>query len=89
MHSSNLKVVSVELDPLPSKHYDTTLSVVVEVEGTDYNLSVSVAGYAPKASRREVERGWNPDWGMDHTESESHLAIAELICEALKKEGTK
>jgi hypothetical protein len=78
-----MKVIDVNLMPLPSKHYSTDVWVTVSVEGHEYSLLVSVAGYAPKASSREIERGWEPDWGMDHTESEAHLDIAQRVVTAL------
>ena len=78
-----MKVIDVSLVHLQGKHYSTDVCVTVSVEGREYNLLVSVAGYAPKASSREKERGWEPDWGMDHTESETHLSIAQTIVDAL------
>jgi hypothetical protein len=78
-----MKVIYVNISPLPSKHYSTDLEVGVLVDGQEHTMVVSIAGYAPHASHREKLKGWEPDWGMDHTESETHLALAHLIANAL------
>ena len=78
-----MRVIDAQLMPLPSKHYSTDVEVTVSVQGHEYSLLVSVAGYAPNASSREKERGWEPDWGMDHTESEAHLDIAKMVVTTL------
>jgi len=78
-----MKIVDVNIRPLASKHYSTDLEVTVLVDGNEYTIMVSIAGYTPHASHREKARGWEPDWGMDHTESETHLALAHLIAHAL------
>lgn len=80
-----MKIKSVSLKELTSKHYSTDICVVVEVDGEDYHFTIQVSGYAPKASRREIAAGWEPDWGMDHVESELHLFLAETISEVLSK----
>lgn len=82
-----MKIVDAKITPLPDKHYSTDVHVTVDVNGELYVLTVSVAGYAPNASKREKERGWEPDWGMDHTEAEAHLYLAQRIVEALKGES--
>ncbi len=74
-----MKVTRVKLEDLPYKHYSTDLYVTVEYEGEDYDFTVSVSGYGPKASQREVERGWKPDWGMDHVESDIHILLAQAV----------
>mgnify|MGYP000701754029 CR=1 FL=1 len=91
-----MKILDVNIKPLPRKHYSTDLIVDVEVEGDDYTLVISIAGYAPKPSIREMAKGWEPDYGMDHVESESHYMIAQQIELALtalsekhKMEGEK
>jgi hypothetical protein len=78
-----MKVVDVNILPLESKHYSTDLSVDVDVDGHIYTMLVSISGYAPRASIREVDRGWEPDWGMDHIESETHFALAHMIASSL------
>lgn len=85
--SDYIKITDANLIPLKSKHYSTDVIVGVDVDGITYNLIVAVSGYAPNASCREKSRGWEPDWGMDHTESESHLFIAQKIINALTGES--
>ena len=79
-----MKVDSVELQPLPNKHYETSL--IVEVEGRTFK--VSICGYGPTPSQREIDNGWQPDHGMDHVESEEHLFLAQKIMEALSNAST-
>ena len=72
-----MKVTKLELAELPSKHYSTDLYVTVENdEEEEYVFTVSISGYGPKPSGREIERGWEPEHGMDHVESEMHLFLA-------------
>ena len=78
-----MKVVDVNILPLDQKHYSTDIGLTVEVDGNNYTLVISVAGYAPNASSREKAKGWIPDWGMDHVESETHLMIAHKIATTL------
>ena len=85
--SDEIKVTSVELQPLVNKHYATEVYVEVSIKGVAFNFRVDVCGYAPTASQREKDRGWEPDWEMDHTESEAHLFLAQKICDML--EGMK
>ena len=74
-----MKIDSVELQPLPSKHYETSL--IVEVEGRPFK--VSICGSGSKPSKREILALWEPEFGMDHVESEEHLFLAQKIMEAL------
>ena len=78
-----MKVLEVYIRPLDSKHYATDVEVKIEVDGKQYTLLVSIAGYAPNPSIREKFRGWEPDWGMDHVESEAHYMVAQSIASAL------
>lgn len=78
-----MKVLNVFIRPLETKHYATDVEVEVEVDGEQYPLVVSIAGYAPKPSIRARLQGWEPDRGMDHVESESHHMIAQLIASTL------
>lgn len=78
-----MEIISAKVLPLPCKHYSTDVDVTVVVEDTDFHFTISVSGFGPNASSREKERGWEPDWGMDHTESEAHLFLAKRIVEAL------
>ena len=80
-----MKITKVDLAVLPLKHYSTDLYVTVESdEGYEYVFTVSISGYGPKPSFRELERGWEPDWGMDHVESDVHLFLAEAARSYLK-----
>jgi hypothetical protein len=78
-------VVDAELEPLPCKHYSTNVTVTVKLYGDDYTFNIGISGYGPVASEREVAQGWEPEWGMDHTESVTHLALAKTIISALKE----
>ncbi len=74
-----MKITKVELQELPSKHYSTDLLIPVNQDDDDYVFTVSVAGYGPKPSHREIKRGWEPDWGMNHVESDIHLFLAQAV----------
>ena len=78
-----MEVVDVTILPLGSKHYSTDLEVVVCVDGLEYTMKVSISGYAPTPSYREVLKGYEPDYGMDHVESETHLKLAHIFAKAL------
>lgn len=80
------KVINTEILPLRQKHYSTDLIVTVGIEGDQYEMGVSISGYAPNPSIREIKAGWEPDFGMDHVESEAHWRIAEVIHKALTGE---
>lgn len=80
-----MKVVAVSLRPLPGKFYSTEIGLVVNLDGHNYNLYIEISGYAPVASTREIARGWEPEDGMDHTESEAHYRIAKAICACLEE----
>jgi hypothetical protein len=75
-----MKLGSVELGELPDKHYATE----VFAEVNDGTFRIDICGYGPKPSKRELDNGWQMDYGMDHVESEEHLFLANLIVEALK-----
>lgn len=80
-----MKVKSVELKPLSSKHYSTEVSVYVEdAFGQEYVVSVEIYGYFPAPSQRELDRGWEIDYGMDHVETHAEYTIALAIVKALK-----
>lgn len=74
-----MKIGKVEIQPLESKHYETCL--IVEVDRRPFK--VSICGYGPKPSQREIDNGWEPEYGMDHVESEEHLFLAHKIMGAL------
>lgn len=80
-----VKVKEVFLKELQGKHYTTEVAVVVEHEdGSVYLLGVDVYGYFPRPSQREIDKGWEPDYGVDHVESEAEYKVALAIVEALK-----
>lgn len=80
-----MKIVSVELKPLPSKHYHTEIDVTVEDASENrYKIGVDVYGYFPEPSQRELDNGWDIDYGMDHVETHAEYTIALAIVEALK-----
>ena len=82
-----MKVLHVGISPLPSKHYYT--EVIVKLVGSKglANMRIEISGYYPEPSRRELENGWESEFGMDHVENEAHLVLAEMIVEALKAQG--
>ena len=80
-----MKITKVDLADLPSKHYSTDLYVAVESdEGYEYVFTVSISGEGSVPSNRELEAGWEPDWGMNHVESDMHLFLAEKVRVLLK-----
>jgi hypothetical protein len=76
-----LAIKSVELIPLDGKYYDTA----IKVEFTDCNpVYISLGGGSGSGpSPREIENGWEPDHGMDHTETMATFVLADLIFETL------
>lgn len=79
-----MKVTNVELKPLETKHYMTQLNIFVEDEdGQEWRIGAEVYGYFPKPSQRELDTGWEPDYGMDHVETDAEHKIALAIVEAL------
>lgn len=81
----NIKIKNSHIKPLCDKHYTTDVQVTAEIDGENYTMTIQISGYAPNASERAKELGWEPDWGMDHTESELHLYLAQKINETLNK----
>jgi len=80
--------VGFKLKPLRSKYYSTELIVWVgrnswDKVGVPMRVSISGAGSCP--STREYERGYDPDEGMDHVESEEAYQLVKIIMEALRK----
>jgi len=83
-----VKVKSVTLEPLRDKHYSTDLVVeVYDQMGFPNDILISISGYYPAPSQRELDKGWEPDYGMDHVETEAEYCLALVIKEAL--EGLK
>lgn len=81
---SQVKVTYSEVAPLGGKHYDTQVHVDVTDNRVCYPFTISISGYHPQPSKREIDKGWEPDCGMDHVESEVHLLLAEVIKKALE-----
>lgn len=79
-----VKVTYCEIAPLECKHYDTQVYVDVVDNCIRYPFTISISGYHPQPSKREIDKGWEPDCGMDHVESEVHLMLAEIIAKALE-----
>lgn len=79
-----MRITNVELIPLGGKHYAT--EVFVEVNGNQFR--VDICGYGSRPSQRELDNGWEYDYGMDHVEGEEHLFLANLVMEALKNDDT-
>jgi hypothetical protein len=81
-----VKILNARLQPLDCKHYDTSIHIDLEDDmGQEHYMTISISGYYSKPSERELDRGWEPDWGMDHVESEAHLELANKIMEALQR----
>lgn len=83
-----MKIKSVTLEPLRGKHYSTDLVVEVYDDfGFPNDIVITISGYYPSPSKREIDKGWEPDDGMDHVETQAEYALALIIKEAL--EGRK
>jgi hypothetical protein len=78
-----MKIERVELAPLEGKYYETSIYVDVSDETGYYTFRVDITGYYPKPSQREVDNGWEPDYGMDHAEPKACHRIAEMIVDCL------
>lgn len=76
------KVTSVDLQPLESKHYSTEIDL--SFDGFE-SCGVQVFGRSRKPSARELDSGWDPEWGMDHVETEVVYEVARVIEQALKE----
>lgn len=77
-----MKIEKVVLEELRGKYYST--EIVAYTEGHDPTY-ISIVGYGNgKPSQRELDRGYNEDYGMDHVESDSSYQVALKILEALK-----
>jgi hypothetical protein len=80
-----VKIKSVNLHELASKHYATGISVeFTDESGFTYDAFIEVSGYSPQPSKRAIDQGWEPDWGMDHVEGQVQYEIALAIVEALE-----
>ena len=67
------------IKPLEGKYYGTKIS-----NGKD-QITVWTSFSTPVSSR-EIEEGWDEDYGYDHVESEKDYRMALVICSALNKE---
>ena len=76
-----MEVTDVYLVPLSGKYYTT--EVIVETDNGSVFIEISSGNYKP--SQREIDKGWEPDDGMDHVESEYSYEIAKKIVKALKE----
>lgn len=80
-----MRIKSVTLEPLRDKHYSTDLVVEVCDEwGFPNSLVITISGYYPKPSQRELDKGWEPDYGMDHVETHAEHVLALIIKQALE-----
>ena len=77
-------IESVEVEPLPSKYYETELHVKARNGYCNSTIRISISGYSYPPSVREVNRGWDAEHGMDHVEGEIQYKIALAIAEALE-----
>lgn len=82
-----MKIEELRLEPLSSKHYSTDITVKTG-NGWDKSgptFTISLSGMGTKPSVREYEKGYGPDDGMNHVESEELYELATIILEALRK----
>lgn len=83
-----VKIIDVELLPLTDKYYETCIGVEVEdIFGFKQYVTINLFGGDTYPSKRELDKGWEPEYGMDHVETEATYTIAKIIIEALKKHG--
>jgi len=83
-----VRIGKLKLKELPSKHYSTEIEVEVGGNGWDEGgtmFRIYICGSGTEPSLREYEKGYYPDDGMDHVESEEHYKLAMIIMEALRK----
>jgi len=71
----------VEIEPLECKHYSTNIHADLP---NNESIHVKVAGYNSKPSPRELDNGWEPDYGMDHVEGDKVYEVACRIKELLE-----
>lgn len=76
--------------PLSSKYYGTVIELSTPNQSNDaHEIVVWCPNHfaQPFASEREIQNGWTPEDGHDHVESVQDYKIAQIICEALTKNG--
>lgn len=76
-----MKLESIEIKPLESKHYSTDIDVVF-YDGSFCGVSVFGRGFYP--SERELLNGWEPEDGLNHVETGVVYEVAQVIEKALK-----
>lgn len=76
-----MKLESIEIKPLKSKHYSTDINVVFS-DGSFCGVSVFGEGFYP--SERELLNGWEPEDGLNHVETDVVYEVAQVIEKALK-----
>ena len=75
--------MKVELKPLDSKYYET--EIVISDDDWYSNVYVRLCGHPTfTPSPREIENGWEQDYGMDHVEDHGVYNIAKLIYDELR-----
>ena len=74
-----MKILFSEIEPLRGKHYETTVHVDVFYEGRTSTFRLDICGTGSMPSDREIERGWEPDYGMDHVESQEAYLLAKIL----------
>jgi hypothetical protein len=70
------------IEPLDGKYYGTKIT-------KGRNCIEVWTGYTGKVSQRELDDGWDEEYGFDHVESDRDYKLACIICEALNKEDTE
>ena len=65
-----------EIEPLKGKHYSTKVSI--QLPNGEY-IGVEVYGCNKNPSQREIDNGWEPDYGMDHVEGDKVYEVAIKI----------
>jgi len=83
-----MKIGRVKLKELPSKHYSTDIEVEVGGNGWDEEgkmFRIDICGSGTNPSCREYQKGYYPEDGMDHVESEEHYQLAMIILKALRE----
>jgi hypothetical protein len=68
-----------KIKPLSGKYYGT------EIEGDNGDSICIWTPFSTPVSTRELEGGWDEEYGIDHCESQKDYEYALVICEALNK----
>lgn len=71
----------ITLEPLEGKYYETVILVDL---GNHRGLRISIGGWGGEASEREKKNGWEPDYGMDHVETQDAYEVAKKIVKLLE-----